>query len=299
AILLYAFDVLNLNGFVVATIFAYGITALVDLFYISRIGKLSLQHDLKKDIPRPLRKDITTYSLFFILALIGNLLSMKLDIFMVSAKMGLAYTGIYSVAYFMAAIIEMPSRSISTISLPLVSEAFKNKDYDRASYYYKRVSLNQFLAGCTIFVFLWINMDNIYQIMPNGDVYIQGMYVVLFISMAKLLDMMANFGGSILNVSKYYRYSVPFVLLLAVLTVVSNNIFIPIFGISGAALATLISVGIYNSLIVTFIAWKMKIHPFTWSLLKVVILMGILLGLNQCISPLENPVEDAFLRSSL
>jgi O-antigen/teichoic acid export membrane protein len=45
--------------------------------------------------------------------------------------------------------------------------------------------------------------------------------------------------------------------------VVLNMIFIPIYGIDGAALATLISVIIYNSIKLLFVVKKMNLFPFT------------------------------------
>jgi O-antigen/teichoic acid export membrane protein len=45
--------------------------------------------------------------------------------------------------------------------------------------------------------------------------------------------------------------------------VVFNMIFIPMYGIEGAALATFLSVFIYNTIKLLFVVTRMKLYPFT------------------------------------
>jgi O-antigen/teichoic acid export membrane protein len=62
-----------------------------------------------------------------VIATIGSGIVSRIDIFMISAFSGLSYTGIYSIAFFMANIIEIPSRSLNSISMPLTSAHIKEK----------------------------------------------------------------------------------------------------------------------------------------------------------------------------
>ncbi|MEG1910179.1 MAG: polysaccharide biosynthesis protein, partial [Bacteroidales bacterium] len=170
----------NLTGFIMAYVIIYGIAALVNLFYVARIGSISLKHNFKYVDP-PLRRQIGSYTLFFVFASLGSLVVSKIDVFMLSSQVGLTATGIYSIAFFMSAIIEIPARSVSAIAQPIVSDAYKNGDLLTVDRYFKRVSLNQFLIGSMLFVLLWANIHNIFAIMPNGDVYDAGIWVVFFI----------------------------------------------------------------------------------------------------------------------
>mgnify|MGYP004150682039 CR=1 FL=1 len=57
----------------------------------------------------------------------GNIIILNIDILMVSALLGLSNTGIYTTAFYIGIIIEMPRRAISQISLPIISNHFSIK----------------------------------------------------------------------------------------------------------------------------------------------------------------------------
>lgn len=295
--LLYAFHFLDLTGMVIGYVAVYALAALMTFLYISHIGNLSLKHDFSF-IDKPLRKKILKYTLFLIIgAISGNIIS-QLDIFMVSSKMGLDYTGIYTIAFYMAAVIEMPSRSILAISSPLASSALKEGDFDTANQLYKKVALHQLIGGSSIFILIWINIDNIFAVIPNGEIYQQGKWVVFFLALAKLVFVTFNFGGALISFSKYYYWGLYFTFFLTILTIYSNNLLIPVMGISGAALATLITCIVSYSLQQWIVLKKVKGNPYTIGILKQIILILILLGINYLLPKWEiNPILDGFYRS--
>ncbi|MDR3268851.1 MAG: hypothetical protein LBT83_07280 [Tannerella sp.] len=81
----------------------------------------------------------------------------------------------------MAVIIDLPYRSISDISSPLAASALKEVDLITANDLYRKVALHQFMAGSCIFLLMWINIDNIFAIMPNGHIYQAGKRVVFLL----------------------------------------------------------------------------------------------------------------------
>lgn len=46
------------------------------------------------------------------LSAMGSSIVQRLDLFMVSAQIGMASAGIYTIAFYVVAVIEMPSRSL-------------------------------------------------------------------------------------------------------------------------------------------------------------------------------------------
>ncbi|MEG1572291.1 MAG: polysaccharide biosynthesis C-terminal domain-containing protein, partial [Bacteroidales bacterium] len=298
AILLYYLQIINLTGFIMAYVIIYGIAALVNLFYVARIGSISLKHNFKYVDP-PLRRQIGSYTLFFVFASLGSLVVSKIDVFMLSSQVGLTATGIYSIAFFMSAIIEIPARSVSAIAQPIVSDAYKNGDLLTVDRYFKRVSLNQFLIGSMLFVLLWANIHNIFAIMPNGDVYDAGIWVVFFIALSKTCNQLVSFSSILLMVSKYYRYYLVFVLGLSILTVFANNWLIPIWGMTGAAVASFAALFIHDYGMLLFVSLKLKVHPFSWNIAKVVGVSMVLLLINYFWMDLKNPILDGICRSAV
>jgi O-antigen/teichoic acid export membrane protein len=234
-----------------------------------------------------------------VLATIGAGIVARIDVFMVSAKLGLSDTGIYSIAFFMANIIEIPSRSLNSISMPLLSSHIKEKKMSLARDLIKKVSLNQFLTGCFIFILLWINIDNVFAVLPNGHIYASGKWVVFFLGLTRLSELIGNFSFSTLSISKYYYITLSFLFFLSGITVLGNYILIPIWGISGASIATFYSIFLYYLLIILVLYWKLKLHPFSIGILKIAILTGGILLLNSLIPLLVNPYFDAVVRSFL
>ncbi|MDR1416940.1 MAG: oligosaccharide flippase family protein, partial [Prevotellaceae bacterium] len=151
AYLLYGYHLVDRSGLVAGMIAAHGIAMLMLFFYLPRISSISLRHDVSF-VSKPLRKDIFRYSLYLIVGALGESIIGKLDMFMVSSQLGLEYTGIFIIAFYMASVIEIPSRSITAISSPPAADALKRGDFQTANQLYQKVSLHQLLTGGCLFI---------------------------------------------------------------------------------------------------------------------------------------------------
>jgi O-antigen/teichoic acid export membrane protein len=295
--LLWAFRLITFDQFILLFVSVYGVAAILNLLYVFSLKQYSFKPNL--EIAKPLRKDFYSYTAFLLPAAIGGTITAKIDSLMVAAMLGLGFNGVFRIAYFMAVIIDIPYRSLSAISLPIVSNHLKDENYKAANEHYRKVSLNQFLIGSLIFILIWTNIDSIYAILPNGEDYVSGKYVVLFIALSRLIDSSFTFGLSILSLSKYYYYYLFFIFFIAGLGALTNLAFIPIWGITGAAFSTFISFVIYCSLVIFTVYKKMKILPFSNGMLKLAILAGMLLVLNIFIPFMVNPYVDIVVRGLL
>lgn len=86
---------------------------------------------------------------------------------------------------------------------------------------------------------------------------------VLFISLAKLYDMVTGINAEIIGTSQYYRIDILIFFVLNVIGIALNFFLIPLYGLNGAAYAVFASVFLYNTMRFFFIAIVMKIQPFT------------------------------------
>ena len=295
--LLFAFKLLSHDGLVGGIIVAYGIVMLLMFTYISRISSVSLKHDYSF-IGKPLRKQIRNYTLFLVFsALSGGIIGM-LDTFMISSQLGLDFAGIFKIAFFMAAVVDIPSRSISAISSPIAAKALKENDLEAANQLYKKVSLHQFIAGSLIFLFIWINIDNIFLIIPNGDTYVAGKWVVFFLAMARLFYVTLNFGAVLISYSKYYYWTLFFMLFITITGIITNLLLIPRLEIIGAAIATFITFILLSAVQQWIVLAKIKGNPFSLNLLKSAILLIVLFGINFVLPQwTANPYIDLIYRT--
>jgi O-antigen/teichoic acid export membrane protein len=76
--------------------------------------------------------------------------------------------------------------------------------------------------------------------------------------------------------SKYYKAVLFLGLFLAFLAISLNSIFIPLYGINGAAIATLISITFYSLAKLMFVVFKMKLYPFTKNTLVSFVISSII-----------------------
>ena len=295
----YAWGWLNLTGLVTGFVLVYGGAMLANMYYVSTITPLSFRHD-NSYIDKNLRRDIMRYTLVLIIGAIGGNIMPQLDIFMVSSNMGLGYAGIYTIAMYMGSVIEVPSRSISAISKPLAANALKDGDLERANQLYRQVALHQLMASSTLFLLIWINIDNIFDILPNGEVYETGKWVVFFIAMARILATTLEFGGTLISFSKYYYWGLYITFFLTGLTIFTNSVFIPRWGISGAALATFLTCVVSYTFQQWIVLRKVKGNPYSIGILKQVLLVGTLFGVNELLPRwCDNPFVDGIYRTAL
>ncbi|MDP4267837.1 MAG: hypothetical protein Q8880_10450, partial [Bacteroidota bacterium] len=175
-IFLFYFKLLSLNQFIISLIGIYFTGFLLNLFYLRKFLRISFKINFKW-IDKNLVKQIIYYTIFIILGGIGSAIAGKIDVFMISSKLGISQTGIFTIAFYMIAIIEIPSRALMQISAPIVSEAIKNNDIKNIESIYKKSSINQLIVGGGLFILLWININNIFRIMPHGNLYECGRYV--------------------------------------------------------------------------------------------------------------------------
>jgi O-antigen/teichoic acid export membrane protein len=296
--LLYGFHLVGRSGLVAGTVVAYGLAMLVMFLYLPRISSISLRHDVSL-VEKPLRRDILKYSLYLIAGALGGSIIGKLDLFMVSSQLGLEHAGIFTIAFYMASVIEIPSRSISAISSPLAAEALKQEDFQTANRLYQKVSLHQLLIGGCVFILLWINIDNIFAIIPNGATYKAGKWVVFFIGISKLISVTLGFGGVLISFSRYYYWSLFFTLAITGIGILANYCLIPIWGISGAAVATALTCLLSYLVQQWIVLRKVKGNPYSFGMVKLVAVFLIVLSVNHFLSSFGNPWVDGILRTAV
>ena len=284
--LLYGlWHVIDLDGLVIIFCATYGLGALLNLCYLLFSQKISFKPNFGNITPE-LQHDFLLYTLFLITAALVGSVMPTLSSFFISAKMGLMFTGIYAIANYIATMVEIPSRSLNAIVQPRIAVALRaaQPDLQTATRLYQKVSLNQMLAGMTILILIWINIDLFFDVLPNGQQYAAGKWVVLILAISKLISSSFGIGGSALGYTRWYYTSLFFTLILMILSIVLNNYLIPICGIEGGAWATLGSNVIYFILLLTFVKWRVGTYPFSKEQLKVLAVGLLMIALNYLIA---------------
>jgi hypothetical protein len=183
-------------------------------------------------------------------------------------------------AFFIAALIELPRRAISQLTATLFAGHWKNEDFPAMQSLFRQVSINQFLLGSLILLLIWINLDFLFWMMPNGEIYTAGRYVVLIIGLTKVVDLLFGGNHEILLNSPAYRFSLIALVFLGVISFSINYVMIPVYGMNGAAAGTVVSVLLYNSLKSGFIWFRYRLWAFDRKTMYGIILVVGLFGLQ-------------------
>jgi O-antigen/teichoic acid export membrane protein len=211
--------------------------------------------------------EVLQYSSLIILGGSVSVVLLEIDRFMINQYILIENVAYYTVAVFIATVIIVPFRSMNQITYPLTASLMNSGDFEGLKKLYKRSSLTLLAITALIFIGILLNLGDLYQLLPEN--YRGGFYVVLYLGLVRLFDAFLGINTAILYNSKYYRTLLLMGVLLAVLTIVLNAWLIPIQGLTGAALATLISVGLYNLVKMLFVKWKFGLTPWSPNSLKV------------------------------
>ncbi len=277
--LIFAFTSISYGGLLALILGSFALCMLVSILYLRSLIPLNLEHNPSFITPS-LRKDFKHYTLLAVLSTVGTMLAGQMDFLMLSFihRDGLYETGIFTIAFFMVSVIEIPTRSLISIATPRIAEAMKEENYQTTQSIYQKVSFYQLLSGLILALIIWVNFENILTIMPNGiEVYQHAQDIFIFLVLAKLIELIFTPCHPIINCSKYYRWSLYYTLWLCVIAFFSNLYLIPLWGSMGAGISTFITALIGYGFLQTLLYRKLGIQPISKQLLLLFPLIPLLL----------------------
>ena len=265
-LILYTLDFLNFESFILFLISGYYLRLLIVMIYSFIINKPKISFSFKKDF-----KEIFRYSFLILLSGAASSIILDIDKSMLSSILTVENVAYYSVAIFIAAVIEIPGRAMFQILSPIVAEVINKNNKKKLKYLLKKSSTNLVLVSSLFFLIINLNINDFYE-MLNQEGYSMGIPIVIIVSFAKLYSMSIGCINNIITNSKYYYFIFWFSIISSVLAVVLNLYLIQDYGIIGAAYATFLVILIMNSLKLYLVKSKFKIHPYSYDTLKIVIL---------------------------
>jgi O-antigen/teichoic acid export membrane protein len=295
-IIFYYYGYLNFGQYVLFYVASLCFPAVVLIASLIKDREFFLKPDLKF-VNKDLRKLMVQVGLYGIPIGFSGIIITNFDRIMVERFLDVGATGIYTTTAFFATLVVMPSRALLKISDPFISQSWKNNDLEQLLILYKKTSMSQLVIGALLFIGIWANQNNIFRILPPA--YEPGRYVIFFIGLAFMFDMISGAAGLILANSRYFRYYAYNMILLIVLVVLTNFIFIPIFGMAGAAFATCLSKLIMNLILFLFLRFKYGLQPYSLKYLWVIVAAVIAYLAGYFIPASKNLYFDIFYRSAL
>lgn len=255
------YSLMSFHYFTIIIIF-FIVVFLSLLWYVSGLQNWSLSLDLSVLS----RIEKLEGALFMLLSSINNFfyqLILKIDLILVGLFLSPVYAGIYAIFIFLVSLIEIPGRSITQISTPLISQYLLEDDKKELNRLYTGTSLSLFIIGSFIFFIILFNFNYLFQYIGKIPMEPAFTNVILFLGLSRLIDISFGLNSQIILFSKrFYVYNI-----LTVCTGIFNLIlsyyFIKSAGMQGVALSVLISIFIFNILKFLYIWYEMKLSPLS------------------------------------
>ena len=277
-LLLVFFDIISKENFVWYLTGFYYLRLLIMIAYSLKLYTPNFYFKLPVNT-----KQILSYSIYIFLA--GSAASILIDIdkFMIPQKEAISQTAFYAVAVFIATVVEIPGRALFQIVNPLVAKALNTNNFTELKMLYKESSLNLLIISGLFFLLINLNIVPFYELMDNPS-YGTAVWVVLMISLSKLILMSFGCGPAILATSKFYKITLPFSIGMALSVYFLNDYLIDLMGINGAALSTLIVVAVFTFLKIIYLKSKLNLSPYSFNSVKTLLIIGSLFLIFENIS---------------
>ena len=255
--------------FVYLTAGIYFVALLITMVYAFRVKKPDFQLSIPHNV-----KGILEYTFYIILS--GSVANLLLDgdKIMLNQYMDIGNIAFYSVATYIALVISVPSRAMHQIVYPITAKLMHENKYDELNDLYKKTSVNLQIVGGFVMLCIFVNIDQLYEMLPKD--YAGGIWIVFIIGISKYFDLILGNNNAIIFNSKYYRMVLFLGLMLVFFTIVLNAIFIPLYGITGSAIATLLSITIYSVAKLMFVVKRMHLYPFTIQTVYSIVITAVL-----------------------
>ena len=281
-VLAFAYMHISKTNFAFGLVLFFALATLALFIYLKLISGFSFGK-----VKRPSQdfsfKEMISYSLFGSLNQLSQTLAFRLDTVMIALFLPEDNVSFYFKAFIFTSFIEMPTRAIFQIANPIISQAWRNNDMIEMNKVYKKTSTNLFVMGCFLFLGIWYSIDDLVNISSDPTKFPHVKTIFLLLGASKLIEMMTSVNSYIIIYSKYYKFNLFFLVILGVGNLIMNYYLIPKYGIVGAAIATSISILVYNVLKLIFILYKFSLQPFTISTIKTLILFTGVFALSYII----------------
>jgi O-antigen/teichoic acid export membrane protein len=261
-ILLYISRTISFHIFVALFSLQYIVIFFALLFYLYKTGHLHFTFRISKVTRKFMKKMLNMQVLIFGGTVIAAVAT-SIDSLIIASVKGLALAGIFSFAQYAANLIQVPQRSIQSVSAGVLSRAWKDKDYAEINRIYSRSCINLLLMSLFIFGNLWLNLVPAMQVFHIQGDYAAGIGVVLVLSLLRIIDAGTGLNQMVINTSTFWRFDFYSGIILLAFRLPLTYFLIKKYGIIGSAFAELTAYTVYNVIRCEFLRRKFNMQPFT------------------------------------
>lgn len=270
-IVLRLLNLITFHTFMILFAFQYAVLFFILLYYLTNKQGVKLVFKVSR-VTKKFYKKILTLVAFIHGGNIIHIVAPMISAVIIANTSGLGDAAIFTFASYFVSILQVPQRSIVAIAFPLLSNAWKEKDFTSIKRIYERSSINMLLVSLFLFFLMWLGMDTAIDTFHINPVYHQAKIIYLVLSIYWIIELGTGVNAQIIGTSNAWRFEFTSGIILLALTIPANYFLIKRFGMLGAAYSNVIATTIYNSIRFLFIWKKYKLQPFSFSTIKLLLI---------------------------
>jgi len=303
-IIAFGLKYIDLVGFLTLFSLLYVIPTLLLLINLIHSKQFSFKSLQISNVTNRLKGKMFSFALFVFAGQFFNLLARTNDTFMIVGLRGLSDAGIFAIATYVSAILEIPQRSLNSISIPVLATSWKNKDFANIKHVYHKSVSNLLAIGLLLFGLIWLNTDNLVAFLNWVSNKEAGGYdaigkLIFILGLAKLIDLATGVNSQIIGTSNFWKFDFYTNLFYILLSLPLNYYLIKNYNLEGLAYSNLIALTLYNSIRFLFLYKKFKLQPYTYKHgLFLLLSIGLILLVHQ-IPNVNNILANILLQSAV
>jgi O-antigen/teichoic acid export membrane protein len=222
----------------------------------------------------PAKKELLAFSIPLLVS--GVLLDVmdKVDTFMLGILKTSTDVGIYQTAWPTSRFVYVIPGALAAIFIPVVSELLSRNKGSEIEKVYKTV--NKWILYINLpMLLVFIAYPNAVINILFGSEYLEAGMCLRILSITYFINSMSILSSGMINLHKKTKYHIINAGTSLVISVVFNYMLIPIYGINGAALSTLITFSVYTFMIMAEAYFISGYSPFHNDMIKAM-LAGII-----------------------
>jgi O-antigen/teichoic acid export membrane protein len=286
-IILFGFDIINFKQFIGLFSCIYVLPTLTLFYILYQSGEWSINSFKISTVTRRLKGKMVSFALFVFAGQLFNLIARTNDTFLIVGLKGLSDASIFAIATYVSAILEIPQRSLNSISIPILAKSWKEHDLANIKHIYHKSVSNLLAIGLLLFGLIWLNIGNLVSFLnwisnKKEDGYEALINLCFILGIAKLIDLATGVNAQIIGTSNYWKFDFFTNVLFVLISIPLNYFLISNYDLIGLAISNLVALTLYNSVRFIFLYKKFDLQPYRWKhVLFAFVSIGFMLSVHQ------------------
>lgn len=295
-LLLVAFKVVSFDGFMKLFACIYLPAGIIIVYTVRRAGSFPIVTQISS-VTRRLKDKMISLGSFVFFTSLSNIAFVVCDTLFLASMYNFSQAGIYAIAQYFSQVLEVPMRSVSASSVPLISEYWRAKNMSGLGSIYKKSCINLLVAGIGLGGIILVNVHNLR--MYFGPEYAVMILPLAILVISRWINLGTGLNAVIIQLSTFWRFDFASTLIYSIIGIPLNYMLIKSFGMTGAAIANVVAMVLYNSIRFLFIWKKFGLQPFGWKNLIIVVAGSLLIAVVYLIPHMGNLYIDGIIRTTV